>query len=420
MPSPQSILTCLFIGAIGAAGILNGLYEKTRRAPADAIKLESRLSYANEEIAMLKRENESLRSLAHGGGKITAPPDFIARTEREFGLKFLTSPLIHRTAPDALKDRITAAIESRFGPAGVDDRQLAYSLIGWLQPDEDLLSQLAIAESTDKQAWLDEATGEGWMLDKTNLKNIPDQAALISLLAQILLHQNFPPPPAYPGDDAHRARTALHFGTAAGAESRFLTEQARTRGFMPMTENKVSKQLLASLSPFVRELTNFTNIHGKGFSDALHVRGNEALHTAFRHSPPATHTILHPEKPDSPSVVIEPPAHLEAPFLTESAGQLGFLLWVKQVADAEIAQEISLTWVNDRYFLFPDGEEAAAVLWDIELDSSATAERLETSVAPKLSRRNPDRHLSIHRLSPTRLRFLNTATAESTAKLRGP
>ena len=47
------------------------------------------LREANEQIAMLRRENESLRSLAQGGGEVAVPREFITRIEKELGLVFL-------------------------------------------------------------------------------------------------------------------------------------------------------------------------------------------------------------------------------------------------------------------------------------------------------------------------------------------
>ena len=423
MPSPQNLLACLIGGAIGAAGILQGLHWKATRAPADRSQLESQLRTAGEEIEMLRRENESLRALAEGGaGKLSVPREFIERTEREFGLGFLTPPVIHRSAPDELRDRINAAIESRFGPSGIDDRQLAYSLIGWLRPDDDLLTQLTAARAAGAEAWFDDATGEGWMLEKTNLKNIPDQAALVGLLARILFHQHFPTAPDYPGDDADRAREALHQGNAAGAEARFLTELARTSGFMPMKDDKESKQLLASLSPFVQGLHGFISIDGKGCADSLFVQGNEVLQAAFRNPPSSTSAILHPGQPALPAISLEPPATPEPPFLTDSAGQLGLMLWLTATGDATAAREISSAWRNDRYILFPDGENSAAVVWDIELDSTAITDRLN-AIALQLIKsmgENEQRHRSIVRISPTRLRFLNTAQAVTAGKVSGP
>lgn len=433
-PTPHTLLAWLIGGAIGAAGILQGLYWKSTRAPADLTELEARLRNASEQIAMLKRENESLRSLAQGGGEFSVPREFIDNTENEFGLRFLSSPVVHRIAGEELRDRVGAAIESRLGPSGIDDRQNAYSLIGWLRPDDDLLSQLAAIRAMEAGGWFDDVTGEGWMTDKADLKNIPDQAALVRLLARILFHQNFPPAPAYPGDDADRAREALHQGTAAGSEARFYAERARRDGFMPMKENKEAKLLFASLPPFLQGLGTFPGVEGKGFSDALFVRGNEKLHAVFRSVPQTTQAIFVPGESFAGPVALNLPATPEEPLLTESAGQLGLLLWLKPLDADGAAAEIAATWKGDRYVLFPDGKASAAILWEIELDSAAAVDRLqamalklsaamngrENDIQSAKSKGTPEnRHVVIVRVSPTRLRFLNTADAGTAAKLGG-
>lgn len=431
MLAPHSLLTILLGSAIGAAGILHGLHWHATRAPKNSAELEDQLRIASEENEMLKRENESLRSLAQGGGELSVPQELIDRTEREFGLRFLSNPIVHRIAGEELRDRIGAAIESRLGPSGIHDRQESYLLIGWLRPDDHLLAQLTALRSMGAACWFDDVTGEGWMLDRADLKNIPDQASLVSLLARILLHQHFPPPPTYPGDDAARAREALHQGAAAGAEARFHTEQARTIGFMAMKENHAFEQLLAALPPFLQGLTNFPAVDGKGLADSLYVQGVEQFQAAFRSPPQTTRNILFPGETTSAPTPLELPATPEKPFLTESAGQLGLRLWLEPLGDAGAASEIAATWKNDRYMLFPDGESSSAVLWEIELESADATDRLQAAaldltaaisgrkqtanlaeiiVSPKM------RNLSVTRTAPNRIRFLNTAEATTASQ----
>src|SRR5690606_20281406 len=96
---------------------------------------------------ILTRENESLRSLAQGGGELAVPQELVSRVEKEFGLTFKSTPVVHRATTDELRDRISAGFESGFGPAGADYRQEAYTLIGWLLPDDKLLPQLTAVRS---------------------------------------------------------------------------------------------------------------------------------------------------------------------------------------------------------------------------------------------------------------------------------
>ena len=411
---------------MGIGGIIQGLHWRSVANTAGMADLETQLRIANEENAMLKRENESLRSLAQGGGEVAVPREAIDRAEKEFGLRFLSNPVVHRIAAEELRDRVAAALESRFGPSGIDDRQEAWRLIGWLGPDDDLLAQLTVVRSAGARGWFDDVTGEAWVTDRYDPKSIPDQAALVRLLARILLHQNFPPPPAYPGDDAARAREALHQGAAAGSEARFYALGARTIGFMPMQANKEVEQLFNSLPPFIQGLTTFPAMEGKGLADTLHVQGNEVFQNAFRNPPQTTRAILQASRTETPQPM-EMPALPEEPYLAESAGQLGLRLWF----DFQDDEDISNHWTNDRYLLIPDGEASAAVIWDIELDSKNSADRLQAAALKRLATMAElketaelgkiiitanKRHLRISRPSANRVRFLNTATPELAAK----
>ncbi|MEO5712263.1 MAG: hypothetical protein ABIT37_02145 [Luteolibacter sp.] len=433
MPSPKTTLPLLLGGAIGAAGILQGLHWKSTATPADRPDTGRELRAARDEIEMLRRENESLRSLAQGGGKLSVPEELADRTEKETGLRFLSNPVVHRIAAEELRGRIGAAIESRLGPSGIDDRQEAAILIGWLEPGDDLLVQLTASLSAGAGGWFDDVTGEAWMLDKSDLKNIPDQATLVGLLERILLHQHFPPPASHPDDDAARAREALHQGAASAAVARFLTEKARTIGFMQMKEDKESEQLIASLSPYIQGLRNFSFIEGKGLADSLYVKGSEPFLTTFRNPPQTTRAIVAADT----AAEIKPldlPTTPEEPLLSESAGQLGLRLWLDAAGDAEAASEVAGCWKNDRYVLFPDGESSTALLWEIELTTGQAADQLQSAalaLAGKMAGQPENaapgrvlvseskRHLAIIRPSPLRVRFINTSEATTAAAISG-
>lgn len=424
MPSPQTLLPWILGGAVGLGGIVQGLHWRSSSTSADAAELQNQLRIAREENEMLARENESLRSLAQGGGEFAVPQEFIDRLEKDLGLYFISNPVVHRIAGEELSDRITAAIESRFGPAGIDYRQEAYSLIGWITPQDRLLGQLTAVRAIGAKGWFDDVTGDAWVTHTFNLESIPDQAVLVRLLTRILLHQHFPPPPGYPGDDAARAREALHHGTASGSEARFLAANARAIGFMPMKENTDAGQLFLSLPPFIQGLTTFSSVEGKGLADTLYIKGNEPFHAAFRKPPATTREVLLPGiDPKSPPT-LELPATEGEPFLTESAGMLGLRLWLEPLGDVGAANEIASAWVADRYVLHPQGDSQSALLWDIQFDSTEAADQfqslaldliaalsgLEESAALATPATTPEgRLLEIRRASPTLVRFSNRA-----------
>ena len=416
MPAPKTLLPLLLGGAIGLGGILQGLHWRSETRTLSLTGSADKLRAAEEEIAMLKRENESLRSLAQGGGELAVPREWIGRVEKEFGLRFLSNPVVHRIASEELRDRVAAAIESRLGPSGIDDRRDAWRLMGLLSAEDDLLAQLSAVRSLGARGWFDEATGEAWVTDRFQENNIPDQAALVRLLTRVLLHQNFPPPPAYPGDDAARAREALHQGAAAGSEARFLSANARAIGFMPMNENPEVARMMAGLPDFIRGLTTFQVIEGKGLADTLHVQGNEKFHTAFRNPPHTARAILVPG--EIAAAALESPALPEEPYLTESAGQLGLRLWL-----GASSADIAASWRNDCYVLFPDGEASSALLWDIEFADKDAADKFYAAARGRISAMAPtqdQRHLRTARISPTRVRFLNSALATTADTLGSP
>jgi hypothetical protein len=428
---PKTLLPWLMGAAIGVGGILQGLHWRSLgEGPAGQ---EDRLKILLEENAMLKRENESLRSLAQGGGEVSVPAEGIARVEKEFGLRFISNPVVHRIASEELRDRVAAAIESRFGPSGIDDRKEAYQWIGWLGAGDDLLSQLTVVRTTGARGWFDDVTGEAWITDRFEDAAIPDQAAMLRLISRILLHQHFPPPAAYPGDDAARAREALHQGAAAGVEARFLAVNALKGGFMSMKSNVGVEQLFASLPPFIQGLTTFPVVEGKGYADTLHVQGGEKLLGALREPPFTTRKILQPGLAENSAKRIEITGLPEEPYLSESAGQLGLRLWLERAGDVGMAQEISSCWAGDRYVLVPDGEASTAVLWEIELESAEAAEELQ-SVALELISAAANasetaklggivvsaegRHFAVTRPRPTAIRFINSATKTFAEKFK--
>ncbi len=413
MISGKILLPVLVGTALGAAGWMQG----SRGGGADAAGISRQLEIAEEQVAMLERENASLRSLAQGGGEVAVPPELIAKIERDFGLTFLSSPVFHRIAGEELGHRIEAAMESRFGPQGVDDRQEAYRWIGWLRAEEMLLAQMVAVKSVGALGWFDEVTGEAWVTDRFDLKNIPDQAAMVRLLVRILLNQHFPPPSAYPGDDAARAREALHAGAASGAEARFYAASARGIGFMPMNDNSAAARLLLTLSDFVQGVSLFPAVEGKGLADTLFVRGSEDFADRMRKPPQNTLEIVLPGEMGRGGEVALPEISDEV-FLRESAGYLGLRLWLALTEDLGMAEEVSRSWMKDGYALFADGEMSSGLVWEVTLEDATAADAF-SKAAQGLAEAmvTEGRFLGTVRVTDTTVRFFNAATQETATQL---
>lgn len=405
------MLPLLVGAAIGGAGWMHS----PGKHPAAAAVGDADL---NERIGILERENASLRSLAQGGGEVAVPPELIAQVEKDYGMSFLSNPVFNRIAAEELGYRVEASIESRFGPQGADDRQEAWRWMGLLQPGDKLLEQLVAVKSVGALGWFDEVTGEAWVTDRFDIANIPDQAAMLRLLVRVLLNQNFPPPPAYPGDDTARAREALHSGAAKGAESRFYAASARGIGFLPMKEGGPAARLLLSLPGFVKGLADFPALEGKGFADTAFVKGTEEFAERIRNAPQDTYSIVFPEGMKRVGEIDFPEIDDEI-YLEESAGYLGLRLWIAEGGDAELAGEIAREWVADRYVLFADGEMSSGLAWDVVFGNAEVADRFEAFSRGRLEGLAEEgRLLRIFRVGTDQVRFLNVSTEGALEKFR--
>lgn len=419
MISDKQLLTLLIGAAIGIGGwIYRG--QHSFGGGSDSMEgLQNQLRIAQEEIEMLSQENASLRSLAQGGGEVSVPQELVSKVEKDYGLKFLSSPVIHRVASEELGYRIEAALESRLGPQGVDDRQEAYQRIGWLTNGDKLLDQLVAVRSVGALAWFDEQAGEGWVTDKFDLKNVPDQAAMVRLLVRILLNQHFHAPASYPGDDAARAREALHAGAASGAESRFFADSARGIGFMPMTDNSAAERLMLSLPSFIQGITLFPVVSGRALADTLYVKGESPFADALRNPPQSTYHIAFPAE-KHPAGTVELPALDDEVYLTESAGYLGLRLWLEEMGDVGVAEEVAREWAGDKYALFADGESSSALVWEIEFQNTNATEHFAAEANQRIlamKQRLNDRFIGVKRVSEKRVRFVNTATPDTLKEL---
>lgn len=396
-------------------------------------ELENRLRIVGEENELLRRENESLRSIAQGGGEVAVPQELVDRIEKEYGLRFKSTPKVHKIGTDEMRDRISASLESHFGPGGVYYREEAYKLLGWLLPDDALVQQLTAVRSVGARAWFDDDTGEAWVTDKFHIENIPDQAALLRIVTRILLDQNFPPPKEYPGDDAARAREALHQGAASASETKFYAEKAMKEGFAPMTDNSEAEQLFRSLTPFVQGITTFPAVEGASYVGAIKGGGLEKLQESFR-NPPATTSAIIELGGDSPTpAVLEMPEVPGDPFMSDSAGELGLKLWVLTLGDPEASLDISSEWKNDRYVFFPEDETTSGVVWDVVLESPHAADKFQATaldMCAALAGKEETaplgvpvetlekRFLQVSRVAPDRVRFLNVTKRGTAEKLK--
>ncbi|MCW1924330.1 hypothetical protein OKA05_17320 [Luteolibacter arcticus] len=377
---PQTLLPWLLGAAIGTAGWMQGLQWRSAATATETEDSEGKVVALENEIALLKRENESLRSLAQGGGEVKVPQELLDFVEDALGFDFKSNPQVHRIAGEELRDRIVASIEARYGPHGLDSRQQAWALMGLLTADDRFAPQLAATKSIGARSWFDEQGGEGWVTDRFDPQAVPDQAALIRALARILIHQHYPPMPGWPGDEAAICREALHHGAAMAVENRFLARQALGIGFTGLKDNAEARELMANLPAFVRGIATFPS--ALGLPRAERLMDQEEIMAAL-HKPPTITADFFPDHEGlqpSPLALPDTPGNM---LLEESAGMLGLRLWLEPLG--EEFSKLADGWRGDRYRLHATSDVDVHLIWDIRLDSEKSADAFATAAADLIS-----------------------------------
>ncbi|MGE9270382.1 MAG: hypothetical protein ACQKBU_06220 [Verrucomicrobiales bacterium] len=368
---PQTLLPILLGGALAAGGILQGLKWRNEAAMAQQEDHAGRLAALQEQVALLERENESLRSLAQGGGEIHVPPALVEFAEARVGLDYKSSPVIHQIASEELGDRIIASIESRFPPNELSYREQAWQTLGLLGPDDRFAPQLSLTRSLGARAWFDDQTGDAWVTNRFRHDHVPDQSSLLRALVRILLHQHYPPVPGYLGDEADRARTALHHGTAMAVENQFLARQALGMGFTgSMDQGGAERDLLNSLPAFIRGLAVFPSQFGQPF--ASQKMQQEEILSALHEPPTHTAAFFLESLPELPPLELAPAPG--EPVLEESLGMLGLGLWLSTL-DPELA-ELAQTWRGDLYQLHARSDLQLDLRWVVEVADPQSAQSL--------------------------------------------
>jgi hypothetical protein len=421
--SADRLLPILLGVAIAVGGWMHGAHNGAMlpsNGALDAVELVA----LQQQVDQLTKENEALRSLSQGGGEFSVPPEFIERVEKQLGLRFVSTPVVHQVAIEELPDRVLASMEARYGDGGLDDRQIAYRLIGWLRQEDRLGHQLAALRAVGARAWFDEFSGEAWVTNRFQMANIPDQASLLRALARILLNQHFPAAQGQITDEFVRTRDALHSGVGAGVESKFFQENARAIGFMSLKEDNEAAQLMLSLPPFLQGLASFAGIEGKTYADELLVKGSAELLDKLRKPPQYSAEIMFPYEREIATQSLELAETPGEMVIQDAAGALGLRLWFDRLGDVKESRDLAEELVDDRWRLFATDDQTFHLVWVMAFKDKKSAERatnaslsmlasfVESTTEPVIGavvKTSEGRYLRVDRISDTQIRFINAA-----------
>ena len=186
-----------------------------------------------------------------------------------------------------------------------------------------------------------------------------------------------------------------------------------------MNDNSAAARLLLTLPDFIQGVSIFPAVEGKSLADTLYVKGTAEFAEGLRNPPQNTLEIVLPGETGRGGEVGLPELSDEV-FLMESTGYLGLRLWLSLTDDLGMAEDVSRALIKDGYALFADGEMSSAVVWDVTLEDKTAADTFEKAakdIAQAMAEEG--RYLGTARVSETTVRFFNTATEETAAKLGG-
>jgi hypothetical protein len=107
-------------------------------------------------------------------------------------------------------------------------------------------------------------------------------------------------------------------------------------------------------------------------------------------------------------------------YLTESAGYLGLRLWLEDMGDVGMAEDVAREWLRDGYALFADGEASSGLIWEIEFQNEIATEQFTAEANQRINAMKQlvkDRFFGVKRVSEKRVRFLNVTSPDTLAEL---
>ncbi len=187
-----------------------------------------------------------------------------AYVEDTLGLRFKTTPEIHRVSQEIFLARIEENLAAQFGPGGLARRSRALELMGFHEfAGRSMGEGLAALQSTGVRGWLDEREKHLLIPNDFNEENVEDRVILHGLLARLLIHQHSPMVIGRLSDDEWIAQSGLHSAIAESLKAR-LRDESRKAFEVPTSLVTTREALLASLPIYLAALGELPQERGVG------------------------------------------------------------------------------------------------------------------------------------------------------------
>ncbi len=369
---PSTLLASLiaFASVVGAVMYSQKMGKLTSNTPEQI----QQIALLQNQIDILKGENETLKKLQVNGAEISLPISQYKFVEKNLGLTFPKHVAARRVDDERLAKAVSYRYTQQFGMEGMEMRKYAFEKIGIIPPNQHLINQLAIAETSGAVAIYDSSANEILLSPTFDEENLLHSTSIIRHLSIALLELNFPLSEKNKTnltDDAYHAREGFIRGRASSIAQRYRNITAlkggHTKQFKP---NQEAQETFNSLPILIRGLTTFPAIHGKTYIEDIMLQNDSVFPELYQNMPRSTATIFAKKMPlTSPLIKREPRA--ENQHLDTELGQLFVMLYIKQLGDEHAGKFRKLS--SDQLTITQQQRDFT-ITWNTEWDSVADAQ----------------------------------------------
>ncbi|HAE18930.1 MAG TPA: hypothetical protein DCG41_06925, partial [Verrucomicrobiales bacterium] len=329
--SPERVFQVLTVLGLAAGGWLYGDYwKKSNLPPLDndsAATLRAENSELVQRVDTLEEELAQVRSML-SKGPFPVPDDIISWVEKDYDMVFLKNPNVRLASPTKIRDAAHANLRLIYGEVDLENEGLAWELLGLLPPNQRLFTQLLFVNSSGVKGICDLSEQRILLSENFDAMSVPDRSVLVRLLGQLLAYQNYPKK-EWGSRDEWQAWEAVHTGSAAAQQSRFLRRNTDTNEASWDDPEPAREQLLNDLEPALQGFCNFPFIEGADFSRYFFIDSRAAWAGMFQNPPSTTAAVLHPNQKEREAIDISFPNSGSEIIHENTIGELGLRLWLE-------------------------------------------------------------------------------------------
>ena len=411
--SPERVFQVLTVLGLAAGGWLYGDYwKKSNLPPLDndsAATLRAENSELVQRVDTLEEELAQVRSML-SKGPFPVPDDIISWVEKDYDMVFLKNPNVRLASPNKIRDAAHANLRLIYGEVDLENEGLAWELLGLLPPNQRLFTQLLFVNSTGVKGICDLSEQRILLSENFDAMSVPDRSVLVRLLGQLLAYQNYPKK-EWGSRDEWQAWEAVHTGSAAAQQSRFLRRNTDTNEASWNDPEPAREQLLNDLEPALQGFCNFPFIEGADFSRYFFIDSRAAWAGMFQNPPSNTAAVLHPNQKEREAIDISFHNSSSEIIHENTIGELGLRLWLEPFAGMDESGLLAEQWRGDRYQLRRHSDKQFTLTWKIALVDEKSAKTLkaevERSMIPHFQEAQASRKTAVN-VSGTVLTFTNS------------